>query len=132
MLPPRLLFHETTHWFARGLSVVLLIFTAGVLYGNGLPNPAQATRVELFLYAAFFFMMAGAALGMRFERLGGWMLVIAFSLFWVVNSIVTRSFPVGVMFLLYGIAGALYLLSWSSEPHPARPARPRHVIRRAH
>lgn len=131
MLPPKLLFHETIHWFARGLSVVLLIFTAGVLYGNGLPNPLGATRVELLLYSAFFLMMLGAALGLRFERLGGWLLLAAFVFFWVVNSMVTRAFPVGTMFLLYGVAGLLYLLSWSSGPHPARPVRPRHMLRRA-
>ena len=126
MPPPKVLFHATTHWIARGMAVVLLFFTAAVLYGNGLPNPAYITRMEMMLFVSFFAMMLGAGLGLRFERLGGWMLLIAFSFFWVINAVVTRSFPLGVIFLMYGIVGGLYLLSWWSGPHPAHPARRAH------
>ena len=128
MFPPRVLFHETTHWIARVLAAFLLLLAGGVLYGNGLPSAQEVSNVELTLFLAFFVMMVGAALGWRFERLGGILLLSAFTIFWLVNSMVTERFSIEVAFLLFGIVGVLYLLSWWSGPHPVHPAK----IRRRH
>lgn len=129
MLPPKVLFHETTHWVARVIAAVLLQITAGILYAHGLPNPTQVARVDIVLFLAFFVMLLGAALGWRFERLGGMLLVAGFLFFYIVNSLAAYRFSVGVVLALFGIAGALYLLSWVSGPHPEHAAHP---DRRAH
>ncbi len=116
MLPPKVLFHETAHWVARVMAAVLLLTTAGILYGNGLPNPMQVAPVELLLFFAFFVMLLGAMLGWHFERLGGGLLIGGFLAFYMVNSFAGYRFPVSVVFGLFGIAGVLYLLSWVTGP----------------
>ena len=128
MLPPKVLFHETTHWVARVMAAVLLLITGGILYGNGLPNPLELTGIELLLFGAFFLMMLGAALGWRFERLGGVLLLLSFGFFWAMNAMATRRFPISVVFAMFGVAGVLYLLSWWSGPHMA----PHPDMRKAH
>ena len=106
-MPPKVLFHETTHWMARVLAAFLLFIAAGVLYGNGLPSAAQVTNVELALFLAFFAMLVGAALGWRFERMGGVVLLAAFFTFWIVNTYVTQRFSPGTAFTLFAVAGVL-------------------------
>ena len=128
MFPPRVVFHETTHWMARMLAAFLVLLAGGVLYGFGLPNAALVTNVELTLFLAFFVMIAGAVLGWRFERLGGILVLSAFTIFWLVNSMVTQRFSLEVAFFLFGVVGVLYLLSWWSGPHPVHPAK----VRRRH
>lgn len=123
MFPPKILFHETTHWVARVMAAVLLLITAGILYGHGLPDPAELTRVDITLFLALLVMLLGAALGWRFERLGGALLVGGFLVFYAVNSLAGYRFSVGVVLLLFGLAGALYLLSWASGPHPEQATR---------
>lgn len=99
-------------WSARIISLFLLVF--GLLfyfgYGNPLPftNPAY-TWIENIWLTLVPVIFIGLAVGFKYEKVGGWLIVAALSLGLIFGVIGDANFSVNM--LIAFIPGILYLVA---------------------
>jgi hypothetical protein len=108
---------RATRWVARIWSLGPILFAlAEILF----PHAEEGVAVPWTDWAALsvaFISVLGLALAWRWERLGGWISVVAMAVFLVLFLItVERSFPAVLIFLVgLGVPGVLFLISGYAE-----------------
>jgi hypothetical protein len=104
------------------LSILAIGIVLLFAFGEGL-NLSQFTARELVL---FVFFPLGVCLGMvvawRWEGLGGGITMASLAAFYLVNRLLSSSFPRGLAFVALAAPGLLFLLCWlwtrfSAKPH---------------
>ena len=102
-----------TRWVARIWSLGPILFAlAEILFPHaeeGVPVP----WTDWLALSLAFMSVIGLALAWRWERMGGWISVVALTIFLVIFLIsVDRSFPAALIFLVgIGVPAALFLIS---------------------
>lgn len=79
-------------------------------YGNPLPfaNPAYSWIENVWL-TLFPLVFIGLALGWRYEKIGGYLVVIPISIGFILGIVADASFPINTLIVL--VPGVLYLVS---------------------
>jgi len=96
-------------WTARGLGLFLIGLVLMFVIGEGVPNPMLFTGREALQMAGMLGMLAGMALGWRWEGWGGLIVLACFALFAAMGI---RLNPV---IALFPVPGVLYLLAWRAD-----------------
>jgi hypothetical protein len=108
-------------WTARVLAVLLIMLFATMAFGEGVPSPWILDRPEKLAFLALFVMLAGLVSALRYEAVGGILILAGYAFFALVNQELIISWA----FSLFPIAGFLFLLSWAlSRRHAGRPKHP--------
>lgn len=98
-------------WSARASSIVVVAILIIFAFGEGL-NLSHFTARELLL---FLFFPVGVCLGMvvawRWEGLGGGITLTSLAAFYLVDFLMSSSFPRGYAFVVLALPGFLFLLS---------------------
>lgn len=99
-------------WIARLISILLLALVVMLALGEGFPSPFTFTSIEFLLFVALLIMLAGFILAWRNEGLGGLLILVGFLMFFLTNYIGSRSFKLGIFFLLFPVSGIMFLFCW--------------------
>lgn len=105
-------------WAARVLAVLLVMLFVTMAFGEGVPSPWILTRPEKYAFLALFVMLAGLVSAMRWELVGGILILVGYALFALINQELVISWA----FTLFPVAGILFLLSWALSRHRPAPA----------
>jgi hypothetical protein len=97
-----------TRWAARITAAALALMIAAFAIGEGAPNPFRASPTELAQHAAFLAVLVGLIAGFRWEALGGAVVLLGLSSFYLINFSASGRWPGGA-FPLFAIPGVLYL-----------------------
>jgi hypothetical protein len=104
---------QVTRWVARIWSLGPILFAlAEIIF----PHSEEGVPIHWTDWLALslaFISVSGLALAWRWERLGGWISVVALAIFLVIFLIfVERSFPAVLIFLVgIGVPAILFLIS---------------------
>jgi hypothetical protein len=106
-----------TRWVARIWSLGPILFVLAEIVFPHAEEGVPVSWMEWVTLSVAFMSVLGLALAWRWERLGGWIAVIALAIFTVLFLItVERSFPTVLIFLVgLGVPAALYLISDYAE-----------------
>lgn len=96
-------------WIARVLSVLLIMLFVTMSFGERVPSPWILTPPEKYAFLALFVMLAGLVSALRWELIGGILILVGYALFALVNQEIIISWA----FTLFPVAGILFLLSWA-------------------
>lgn len=96
-------------WTARVLAVLLIMLFATMAFGEEVPSPWIVSHPEKFAFLALFVMLAGLVSALRYEAVGGILILAGYAFFALVNEELIISWA----FSLFPIAGLLFLLSWA-------------------
>jgi hypothetical protein len=91
-----------------GCALVAWFLVAHVVAGEG-PNPFRMTPRELALAVTFFTAVAGMVVGLRWEMLGGVMIVAGMLFFILIELAARGSLPGGRVIWTLPLPGVLYL-----------------------
>lgn len=97
---------------ARIVSLLLLFLIIGFVAMEGFPNPRELTGIERLLGIAFVAMTAGLAVGWWRELAGGILILGGFFSFMGIEYVSSGDAGMGGMFMLFPLAGVLYLVFW--------------------
>jgi len=110
---------------ARMVSLLLLLLIIGFIAMEGLPKPSDLNGSERFLGIAFIAMTAGLAIGWWRELAGGILILGGFLSFMAIEYAASGDIGMGAMFVLFPIAGVLFLVFWwLTRPRPRPRAEP--------
>jgi hypothetical protein len=100
-------------WVARIWSLAPIIFALAEIVFPHSEEGVVVPWIDWMVLSVAFLSVIGLALAWRWERLGGWISVVALAIFMVLFLVtVERSFPGVVIFLVgIGIPAALFLIS---------------------
>ena len=104
-------------WSARALSILVLSMLLMFAFGEGL-NLARFSAGELLMFVFFpLGLCVGPAVAWRREVLGGGITVASLAGFYLVDCLLTSSYPRGFAFALLAVPGFLFLLCglWTSS-----------------
>jgi hypothetical protein len=97
-------------WSARALSLLAVAILLAFAFGEGL-NLSRFTARELLLFSFFpLGFCAGLVVAWWRELLGGGITVASLAAFYLVDYLLSSSFPRGFAFLLLAVPGFLFLL----------------------
>jgi len=102
---------KTIKWVAR--IIALLIIIGGLPFYFGYGNPLPFINQEYTLYdnlwlTIFPLMFIGLLLGWKYEKIGGYLIIIPLCVGFIISPIIGEGFSVHMIFPL--IAGFLYLI----------------------
>jgi hypothetical protein len=97
---------------ARTISAMLLILVVMMIIGEGLPNFRIFSRGEIVSSVMFIAMIAGLILGWWRELVGAILILGGFLSFMASEYIASGDTGMGLIFVLFPLAGALYLIYW--------------------
>jgi hypothetical protein len=83
-----------------------------VIIGEGLPNLREFTRGEIVDSIAFAAMIAGLLAGWWRELVGAVLILGGFTAFMAVEYVSSGDVGLSWIFMLFPVAGALYLAYW--------------------
>jgi cytochrome bd-type quinol oxidase subunit 2 len=108
---------KVTRWVARIWSLGLILLSLLVILTPDVNQEVAVPWTDWLNLSIVFISVLGLALAWRWERLGGWISVVALAVFSVLFMItVERFFPTVLIFLAgIGIPAALYLISSYAE-----------------
>jgi hypothetical protein len=107
---------------ARMVSLLLLLLIIGFIAVEGFPKPSELTGSERLLGIAFIVMTAGLAVGWFRELAGGILILGGFLSFMAIEYAASGDMGMGAMFVLFPVAGVLYLVFWwFTRMRPAPP-----------
>jgi hypothetical protein len=108
--------HLTARWTARILAAATILFGLPFYfgYGNPLPffNPGYSLWDNIWL-AVFPLIFIGLGLGLKFERIGGYLVTISITIGFLLG-LITRN-DMSVNMIIPFLAGVMYLLSGYSK-----------------
>ncbi|HNR31508.1 MAG TPA: hypothetical protein PKI11_11520 [Candidatus Hydrogenedentes bacterium] len=99
-----------TRLAARGLATLLLLMVAVFALYEGVPNPFHMTALEWACDGAFLVMVIGLLAGLRYERLGGAVVLVGFLAFTAAKFPISGHVRPGYS-VVFAVAGVLYLLA---------------------
>jgi hypothetical protein len=102
---------KTIKWFARILSLCILLFALPFYFGYGNPLPFAKPDYSLWENVALSVMplvFIGLALGWKYPKVGGWLIVIPIVVGFVVGLLTETNLNVNLAISL--IPGILYLI----------------------
>ena len=97
-------------YIARLFSILLIVLIVTLSLGEGLPDPATLSSVDLLFFGSLLIMLVGLILSWQKENTGGLLLILGFVIFFVVNSFSSNSIQLGIFFLLFPLTGILFVL----------------------
>ena len=97
---------------ARTISALLLILIVMMIIGEGLPNFRIFSRGEIVSSVMFIAMIAGLSLGWWRELVGAILILGGFLSFMASEYLASGDAGMGLTFMLFPLAGALYLIYW--------------------
>jgi len=97
---------------ARTISALLIILIVMMLIGEGVPNVREFSRGEIVSSIMFLAMVAGLFLGWWRELVGAILILGGFLLFMASEYVASGEAGMGLTFVLFPLAGALYLIYW--------------------
>ena len=103
---------KVLRWTARGLALFCLLFGLPFYFGYGNPLPFVNPEYTLFdnmWLSAFPIMFLGLAVGWKYEKLGGYLIVLPLAIASVVGYIFLKEGLPGPMFLPM-VVGVMYLV----------------------
>lgn len=99
-------------WIARIGSVLAIAMLLLFLFGDG--DFSEIASITILEWIAILFFPFGVVVGMVVawwhERLGGIITVISLVMFYLLNLLLTNSFPGGSWFLIFAAPGMVFLL----------------------
>jgi hypothetical protein len=108
-------------WTARGVALFSLLFGLPFYFGYGNPLPfvnPEYTVFDNIWLSAFPIMFFGLALGWKWEKLGGYLIVVPLTIASVIGFVVLKESLPGPMFVPM-IVGIVYLVvGYSSDKKP--------------
>ncbi len=102
---------KTTKWLARILSLCILIFALPFYFGYGNPLPFVNPSYSLWENVALIAMpliFLGLALGWKYEKIGGFLIVVPIIIGFSVGLITEANFSINLLIPL--LPGLLYLI----------------------
>jgi hypothetical protein len=105
-------------WTARILAVLLVMLFVTMSFGEGVPSPWILNRPEKYAFLGLFVMLAGLVSALRWELVGGILILVGYALFALINQEIIISWA----FTLFPVAGILFLLSWALSRRRPIPA----------
>lgn len=98
-------------WFARIIALALLLFGLPFYFGYGNPLPfvnSDYTIWENIILAMYPLIFIGLALGWKYEKIGGYLIVIPIVIGFVLGMTTEANFMINMLFPV--ISGILYLM----------------------
>lgn len=95
-------------WFARLVSIVLLILLVLPYLSAELHNPVDLNSVSRAAYFALGLMLVGLIAAWFHGGLGGGLILVGYLIF----GMVQKDFWIGPVFPLFLVPGVLFLLCW--------------------
>ncbi len=104
---------RVTRWVARIWSLGLILLSLLVILTPDVNQEVAVPWTDWLNLSIVFISVLGLALAWRWERLGGWISIVALALFTTLFLItVERSFPTVLIFLVgIGVPAGLFLIS---------------------
>lgn len=102
---------KTTKWLARILSLCILIFSLPFYFGYGNPLPFVNPNYSLWENVALIAMpliFLGLALGWKYEKIGGFLIVVPIIIGFSVGLITEANLSINLLIPL--LPGLLYLI----------------------
>jgi hypothetical protein len=102
---------KVMRWFARIMALAIILFGLPFYFGYGNPLPFVNPDYSLWENVALAMMpliFIGLALGWKYEKIGGYLIVIPMIIGFLVGIATEASFSSNMLFPI--IPGALYLL----------------------
>lgn len=99
-------------WFARIISLIILIFALPFYFGYGNPLPFVKPDYSIWENVALTIMplvFIGLALGWKYPKIGGWLIVISIIIGFVVGLLTEANLSVNLAVPI--IPGILYLIT---------------------
>jgi hypothetical protein len=99
-------------WIARIVALCVLLFALPFYFGYGNPLPFVGSDRSLWENVALFMMpivFIGLALGWKYPKVGGWLIVISIVIGFVVGLLTNANLSINLAVPL--IPGVLYLIS---------------------
>jgi hypothetical protein len=97
---------------ARTVATFLFILIVMMIIEKGLPNFRIFSRGEMVSSVLFIAMVAGLLLGWWRELVGAILILGGFLSFMASEYMVSGDAGIGLIFMLFPLAGALYLIYW--------------------
>lgn len=113
---------KTIKWFARILALCILVFALPFYFGCGNSLPFAKSDYSLWENVALFMMplvFIGLALGWRYPKAGGWLIVISITIGFVVGFLTEANFSVN--WVVPFIPGMLYLIDGYKKQSKSNP-----------
>jgi len=107
---------KITKWFARIFALCILIFALPFYFGYGNPLPFIKSNYSLWENVALSMMplvFIGLILGWKYPKFGGWMIIIAVMIAFIVGLLTKANFSVNLAVPI--IPGILYLVTGSQS-----------------
>ena len=102
---------KTIKWFARIISLCILIFALPFYFGYGNPLPFANPDYSLWENVALTMMplvFIGLALGWKYPRTGGWLIIFSIIIGFIVGILTKANFSMNLVAPI--IPGILYLI----------------------
>ncbi|MFA6410665.1 MAG: hypothetical protein WCW26_03785 [Candidatus Buchananbacteria bacterium] len=102
---------KTIKWIARVLALCILIFALPFYFGYGNPLPFAKPNYSLWENVALAMMplvFIGLALGWKYPKAGGWLIIISIAIGFIVGLLTEANLSVNLAVPL--IPGILYLI----------------------
>lgn len=107
---------KTIKWITRILALCILIFALPFYFGYGNPLPFANSNYSLWENVALAMMplvFIGLALGWRYPRVAGWLIVIAIAIGFIVGLLTEANLSINLAIPI--IPGILYLVEGYSR-----------------
>ena len=98
-------------WFARIISLIVILFGLPFYFGYGNPLPfanADYSMWDNVMLTMFPLIFIGLALGWKYEKIGGYLVVIPMIIGFIIGLTTEADFMINMLIGI--IPGALYLL----------------------
>ena len=100
-------------WVGRIISILLLLlvllFLVSDIVKNGFGPFMHLSAREVLMFLAFIIILSGLALGLKWEVLGGFLIVCGMAAFYIIDYLLTHSLPRGTFFFVFIIPAILFL-----------------------
>lgn len=98
-------------WFARIIALALLLFGLPFYFGYGNPLPFANSNYSIWeniVLAMYPLIFIGLALGWKYEKIGGYLIVIPIAIGFILGFVTEANFMINMLFPI--IPGVLYLM----------------------
>lgn len=102
---------KTIKWFARIIALAILLFSLPFYFGYGNPLPFAKPDYSLWENIALAMMpliIIGLALGWKYPKVGGWLIIISIAIGLIVGLLTEANLSINIAVSI--IPGILYLI----------------------
>lgn len=105
---------KVIRWIARFWAALMAAFILFMAIGDvAIDRSGQILHLtfrESLMMAVFVIVFLGLILAWKWERLGGWMIVLGMAAFYILDFSFSGDFPRGPFFLIIAFPGFLFLI----------------------